>query len=85
MLFVLLNGLTYLAKKDLLFVVLKTNARNPPAAHLLTFIYGIACFRCSRSHPHVEEFCEHAHEEVRTLMPFRSPPCRSPIPRVVLS
>lgn len=21
--------------------------------------------RCSRSHPHVEEFCEHAHEEVR--------------------
>ena len=20
--------------------------------------------RCNRSHPHVEEFCEHAHEEV---------------------
>lgn len=29
------------------------------------------CFfirRCSRSHPHVEEFCEHAHEEVSTYL-----------------
>lgn len=35
-----------------------------PFDTLLLFLLTV--FRCSRSHPHVEEFCEHAHEEVKS-------------------
>lgn len=33
--------------------------------HML-LLFLLTVFRCSRSHPHVEEFCEHAHEEVKS-------------------